>query len=781
MENVKKYPGQLVFGLDIGTRSIVGTVGYRQDDERFVVVAQTGKEHTTRAMLDGQIHDIGRVGNTIREVKERLELKLDRKLDKVCIAAAGRVLKTIQVHTDMEFSSERVVTQEDIQTLNSKATEEAYKEFLNETESDSRFYCVGSSVVRYYMNDYPMSNLQDHKAKKISVDMIATFLPDDVVDGLYKAVEHAGLSVASLTLEPIAAIELAIPEKFRLLNIGLVDVGAGTSDISITKEGTITAFGMIPIAGDSLTEPIALHCMVDFNTAEQIKRDAGEMEVVTYFDIMGLQQQITSSEVEKLLEPLVEKMTDEVANKILELNGGKSVGAVFVVGGGGKIPGYTKALAAKLDLAPERVAIRGKEVMHNIIFEDSEMEQNSLLVTPIGICLDYYKENHNFIYVSFNDATVKLYNNNKLTVMDAAMQTDYPSVNLFPKSGQKLTFTVNGKERFVRGEMGEPAVILLNGEPANLHTPIKENDIVKVTESTGGAPGKAYLEKLPEYKFQMDIIVNGARVTLPKYPVVNGELVTGSYEILEGDAVEFLDYATVEQIKTFMDIPDHPGNVWMVNNKEASADTKVYENFEVIWKLVNRPQQTITAVANASTATPKMAMVAPVIEESYIGNYEQEKEAIEEVVQETPAQTAESLTQPIESVIQPVTAPSIEPLVQETTAQTTLIQQPGQVEAPKAEAVSAESKEAENLSNNPLAETTVEEPTEPRNVYVVVNGKPVTMTGKPKYVFVDIFNFIEFDLSKPQGAIVTQVNGHDANYMEELQSGDVIQIYWRKI
>ena len=112
-------------------------------------------------------------------------------------------------------------------------------------------------------------------------------------------------------------------------------------------------------------------------------------------------------------------------------------------------------MAAKLNLAPERVALRGKEVMQNIIFEDTEMEQNSLLVTPIGICLDYYKENHNFIYVSFNDATVKLYNNNKLTVMDAAMQTDYPSVHLFPKSGQKLTFTVNGKERFARGEMGE--------------------------------------------------------------------------------------------------------------------------------------------------------------------------------------------------------------------------------------------------------------------------------------------------------------------------------------
>lgn len=702
MENVKKYPGQLVFGLDIGTRSIVGTVGYRQDDDRFVVVAQCGKEHATRAMLDGQIHDIGRVGNTIREVKERLELKLDKKLDKVCIAAAGRVLKTIQVHTDMEFVTEHVISSEDIQTLNSKATEEAYKQFLKENDSDSRFYCVGSSVVRYYMNDYPMSNLLDHKAKKISEDVIATFLPDDVVDGLYKAVEHAGLSVASLTLEPIAAIELAIPEKFRLLNIGLVDVGAGTSDISITKEGTITAFGMIPTAGDSLTEPIALHCMVDFNTAEQIKRDAGEMEVVTYHDIMGLEQKIDSREVEALLEPLVDRMTEEVASKILELNGGKSVGAVFVVGGGGKIPGYTASLAKKLDLAPERVAIRGKEVMQSIIFEDTEMEQNSLLVTPIGICLDYYKENHNFIYVSFNDETVKLYNNNKLTVMDAAMQNDYPSADLFPKSGRQLTFTVNGKERFVRGDMGEAAVILVNGEPANLHTPIKENDIIKVQESTGGTPGKMLLKNLPEYKSRMDIVVNGARVTIPKYPLVNSNVITDEYEIAEGDAIEFLDYATVEQIRTFMDIPADENNVWMVNNREAVGDTKVYENFEVLWKV---------------------------------------KESTKEEKVQEPQKEEKTKTQ----------------------------------ESPKEDSVTNDPVQKETEEK---AEEIIEEP---KTIVVVVNGRAVTMTGKARYVFVDVFNFIEFDLSKPQGSIVTLVNGHDANYMEEIQNGDTIQIYWRKM
>ena len=61
-----------VFGLDIGTRSIVGTVGYKQG-EHFVVIAQEIREHQTRAMLDGQIHDINRVAATIAEVKQALE------------------------------------------------------------------------------------------------------------------------------------------------------------------------------------------------------------------------------------------------------------------------------------------------------------------------------------------------------------------------------------------------------------------------------------------------------------------------------------------------------------------------------------------------------------------------------------------------------------------------------------------------------------------------------------------------------------------------------------
>ncbi len=332
MAEAMKLPGQLVFGLDIGTRSIVGTVGYRVG-EKFHVVAQCIREHGTRAMLDGQIHDIYKVGETISEVRSELEERLGRTLKDVCIAAAGRVLRTVTVRVDMERDSDREVSGEDIYALDSTGVEKAYEVFLKDNVSDMKFYCVGYSVVRYYMNGYTMGNLEGHRAKTIGADLIATFLPEDVVDGLYKAVDLAGLDVVNLTLEPIAAIQVAIPEMYRMLNIALVDVGAGTSDISITKDGSIVAYGMIPVAGDSLTEVIARHCLVDFATAEQIKRDTGSREQIEYKDIMGLSQTISTAEIAEVTADMIADMTGQVADKIRELNGGKSVSAVFVVGG----------------------------------------------------------------------------------------------------------------------------------------------------------------------------------------------------------------------------------------------------------------------------------------------------------------------------------------------------------------------------------------------------------------------------------------------------------------
>ena len=710
MNNAKTYTGHLVFGLDIGTRSIVGTVGYKEGD-KFIVVAQKVKEHETRAMLDGQIHDIEKVGISIRQVKEVLEEEIGRKLTDVCIAAAGRVLETSYSQAEVEYEDEKTITKEDIYALNSLAIEKAYASFMERNHTGQKFYCVGNSVVNYYLNDFHISNLENHKARKIAVELIATFLPDEVVDGLNKAVELAGLHVVNMTLEPIAAIQVAIPERFRLLNIALVDVGAGTSDISITKDGSIIAYGMIPIAGDSLTEALAMHCLTDFYVADKMKQDSTQSDLVTYEDIMGIKQNITTKEIDEIMAPILDDMTTRVSEKIKELNGGRSVSAVFVVGGGGKVNGYTTMLSDKLGIQAERVALRGKEVMQKIDFLDSSIEKDSLLVTPIGICLNFYEQNNNFVFVSFNGEKIKLYDNKHLKVTDAAIQAHFPNDGFFPKRGKELNFTVDGIKKIVRGEVGEGAQITVNGKPANIHTPIKKEDIIVVEESTAGVPASMEIRQLPESGGSLVVEINHKKVHLPKFASVNGKLESEYYNIQDGDEIEFLKYYTIEQILQFMDISTDTYNTYYVNNNSADMNTKVYENFTVV-------------MSKTEFVTTYEELLK---EESFYEESEKEENTEPEDVNKV----------------------SKEPVILTST-------------------------EEKN-------EIPVEAPVENKRVIVMVNRKPVVLHGKPRYVFVDIFDYIDFDLSTPQGAIVTTLNGVQAQFMEELHDGDMIEVYWKTI
>ncbi len=573
----------LVFGLDIGTRNVIGTVGYLNGAD-FHVVAQTIKEHDTRAMLDGQIHDIGRVGATCGAVKAELEAMTGLSLTQVCIAAAGRVLRTITTHVQLTYPEETIVSGEDLHTLDMMGIDSAAGQLRQDENAKYKFFCVGYSTVKYYLNDEPFSSLVDHKAESIAEDIIVTFLPEDVVDGLYSAVGKAGLTVANLTLEPIAAINVAIPQNFRMLNIALIDVGAGTSDICVTKDGSIIAYGMIPMAGDELTEIIVQEFLVDFATAEAIKRESTLGGDVTYEDIMGISHTVAAEEVWKLTDPIMQKIAAEVASKIKELNGDKSVSAAFVVGGGGKVHGFTDTLADQLGIVHERVALRGEEVMKNIYFDQEDVVKDSLLVTPIGICLNYYETKNNFIMIRFNGEMMKLYDNGQLTIVDAAMQAGYTADQLFPKRGKEITFTVNGVMRMLKGTQGESAVVTMNGMACGINTRLEFNCDVTFIASTQGESGKGTILDLAEFTTEyIYFTVCGHRIKCPKFVEVNGSMEPSTYVVCQDDVIETRDFYTVGQLAEFMDVTIDNRYEILVNGRTASRDSLCYENYVIDW------------------------------------------------------------------------------------------------------------------------------------------------------------------------------------------------------
>ncbi|MBR3835018.1 MAG: rod shape-determining protein [Lachnospiraceae bacterium] len=692
MATMTKYPEPLIFGLDIGTRSIVGTVGYKEKD-KFNVVAMAVKYHETRSMIDGQIHDISKVSEDIVCVKNDLEEQLGgRKLNEVCIAAAGRVLKTAIGHGEYEFTENTLINQEYIHSIDLIGVEKAHEIIMEELSQDketTKYYCVGYTVVKYFLNDYEINNLEGHKGTKIAADVLATFLPEEVVSSLYSAVENAGLVVNNLTLEPIAAINVAIPENYRLLNIALVDVGAGTSDICITKDGSIIGYGMIPSAGDEMTECLIKKYLVDFNTAEKLKLVSPKKKSVTYKDIMGVSHKITPDEILSSLESAKKNIAKKVAEKIIELNGGSSVSAVFIVGGGGKITGFSEMVASYLKLPKERVALRGQEVMNDINLLVDNIKKDSLFVTPIGICLNYFDQKNNFIFVNVNGERIKLYNNDKLTIFDAAVQFGFPKEDIFPKRGNDITFKINGKTRIVRGYNGEPAIIIQNDKEVGMNSLIEANDRIKITPSTKGASASIELGSLPEYSGTLSFNVNDSEIECPKFAMVNGKPESQMYKICEGDEVEMQAYYTLEQLLTFMDV--NPDANFFINNKEASMEDKIYDNFVVYW--VDKSVEINNTVKNVNQSEAKT---------------------------EVALTTEENKDNSIDSV-----------------------------------------------DTSDIA------------IGILVNKTPVTLIGKSSYKFVDIFDFYDFDLSVMRGKkLITKVNGRDAEFMETLQEGAIIDIYW---
>lgn len=752
---VKKLTEPLVFGLDIGTRSIVGTVGYRTSTNGFVVVAQESVEHETRAMLDGQIHDIQAVADTIIQVKQKLEQLIGRKLTDVCIAAAGRVLKTVVACAEMHFNYETVVTNEHVYSLDMLGVEKAYDLLRQEQQNDDiRFYCVGYSVIRYYQNDYPITNLEGHKANTIRTELIATFLPDEVVDGLYAAVEKAGLYVANLTLEPIAAMNVAIPEKFRLLNIALVDVGAGTSDISITNDGSIIAYGMIPSAGDEITEALARHYLLDFGEAEKMKCQSTMRKQVTVHDIMGLSHKISSEEIAEVAEPVVREITTRVADRIKELNGGKPVSAVFVVGGGGKMMGFEETLADNLGIPKERVALRGSEVMGQIEFLQKNIKVDSLLVTPVGICLNYYEQKNNFIFVTLNGERIKLYDNSKLTVVDAAMQMGYPNEDLFPKRGKALNYSVNGEKRMKRGEPGDSAVVNLNGKESALSGALSQNDKIEIKASTAGKDAVMTIGEIQEYHSAIHFIFNRKPITCPRFVQVNGELVSQYYEIQENDEIEILEYYTLEQVLEFMDIVCR-GRAY-VNNASADMETKVYDNFTIACEIKKEEPNYQELIKEYGEGQVPEAVLN--------GEMQEAEQVAEGHITEKDMESGEISSQR-QDAEDAKTDDSI----------------PGNVteDIPKVKGASDyQTAEGALESQQPVSGL---QKTSPEGVElpITVNGDPVVLKNKKEYILVDVLDFYPFDLSVAKGnRLETLINGVSSDFTSPVHENDEVKIYW---
>lgn len=525
MEEVRKEQGQdMVFALDIGTRSVIGMVG-RPEEDRVRILAVEKQEHAKRAMIDGQIEDIAQVSKVAAEVTARLEKRLNVHLSRVCIAAAGRALRTETGHFELELPEVRKATNEVIAQLEAGAVSAAEAAIGNADERLGRFYLVGYTVSRYLLDGYPISTLRGHNGKKLEVDVVATFLPAEVVESLYSAMQEAGLEVVSLTLEPIAAINAAIPRELRLLNLVMADIGAGTSDIAACKDGSVVGYTMATVAGDEITETIMRTYLVDFSTSERLKSEVASEEILRFTDILGMEQSIDAAELEAAIQPALRQLAEELARCIREINGGPP-SAAFLAGGGSKLNGLREAVAKALDMDDRRVAIAGSNFKVSA-FSDEEDLNDPEYATPLGIVVsaglglisDSYR-------VRLNGQPAKLFRSGVLTALDVLMMNGYNYSDLIGRTGQSLAVTIDGQRTLYRGEPATPSVLLVNGKEAPPSTVIQAADSIEFTPARSGQPGRRTLvEALGSERAAAAALVNGMPAP-------------GDYMLRSGDSIE---------------------------------------------------------------------------------------------------------------------------------------------------------------------------------------------------------------------------------------------------
>ena len=390
------------------------------------------------------------------------------------------------------------------------------------------------------------------------------------------------------------------------------------------------------------------------------------------------------------------------------------------------------------------------------------------MVTPVGICLGSYERRNNFIAVFFNGELLKIYDNDKLTVMDAAVQAGYPNSDLFPKTGKELRFTVNGKKQRVRGSRGESAEITVDGHASSLGEPVSDNTRIEVVASTEGEPAKCTIKELDEYtRFPMHFTINGRQSQCPRIASVGGTVVDETYSIQNGDDIHFLETYPIRRLFEYMEIDASQVRELVINGQEVDLDGELKEGDAIDWMQVKDD----TPLDGATAEDAEAGAEAPKAEEAVAA------EAAPAAASEAADTGDAKKTAAAEASDTPQTAETFE-----AAKDSGLEEMPGWMkDIPGADKLVKEGRFAKSTST---AKDTAESTAKPvktgkRTIIVNVNGNDVTLDNKDYYIFVDVFDAIHFDLNGGRGrSVVTRLNGKDAQYTEMLHDGDTIEVYW---
>jgi cell division protein FtsA len=322
----------LIIGLDIGTSKVVTIVAELLPDGTTKVIGLG--QHPSRGLKKGVVVNIDSTMQSIQRSIEEAELMANCKINTVFTGIAGSHVKSLNSHGMVKIKDSEVM-QMDVDRVVETARAIALpadQQILHILTQE--FIIDGQEGVREPMG---MSGLKLEVKVHIVTGAVAA------AQNIVKCIKRSGLDVSDLILQPLASSNAVLTEDEKELGVCLVDIGGGTTDIAVFESGSIRHTAVLSIAGDQITNDIAVAFRTPTQSAEEIKvkygcanaRLADEIEVLEVPGVDGREaRKLSLQGLAMVIEPRVDELYELVLQELRRSGMEEMIASGIVITGG---------------------------------------------------------------------------------------------------------------------------------------------------------------------------------------------------------------------------------------------------------------------------------------------------------------------------------------------------------------------------------------------------------------------------------------------------------------
>ena len=382
----------IAVGLDIGTTKIVAMVG-KQDAYGKIEVLGTGKAKSL-GVHRGVVNNITQTIQSIQQSVDEAESASGEKIGTVVVGIAGQHIRSLH-HSDYitRPNSDKVIDENDIERL----INQVYKLVM----------LPGEEIIHVLPQDFKVDGQAEIKTPigmyggRLEANFHVVVGQVSSIRNIGRCIKSAGLQLGSITLEPLASADAVLSQEEKEAGVALIDIGGGTTDLAIFKDGIIRHTAVISFGGNVITEDIKEGCSIIEKQAELLKTKFGsawpgenkDNEIVSIPGLRGREpKEITLKNLSKIIHArvveIVEQVFLEIKNYGHEESKKKLIAGIVLTGGGAQLK-HIKQLVEYITGMDTRIGYPNEHLASN---SDSELS-SPLYATVVGLLMKGLKEN----------------------------------------------------------------------------------------------------------------------------------------------------------------------------------------------------------------------------------------------------------------------------------------------------------------------------------------------------------------------------------------------------